>query len=189
MKGVLSALATLVAAAVLLLVGAIGYLWLSYYSEYNALLAEIRKHPGLQIVDHWRHEDMTLEDFGFTLRGARGEAEIRITDGSAIRGPHDRARGIAFHLPRESHREGNSVHPIHRFIEFDSADWQQRGLPAVRTIAELLPHFDAVAANLLSSPPLTSLLGGPPPDFIILAPASGRPISRLPAEPLSKLKF
>ena len=182
MKGVFWTLATIV----ILLMGAFGYYWLNYYSEYNALLREIRRHPHLQIVDHWRHEDVTLEDFGIAVRSARVTAFVDIHDGSGIRRPRDRAQGIKFHLPREVHRDGNTVRVINRFIEFDGIEWQQRGLPKIRNIAELLSHFDVIVHSLLTSPPTTST-HGPLPDFISLNLSEGRQRSRSPAQPLSKL--
>jgi hypothetical protein len=186
MKGVLSTLVAFVGFALVLAVGAAGYHWLTYYSGYNALLREIQRHPSLQIVDHWRHEDMTLEDFGFAVRSARATAFVDIVDGSSIRRPDDRAKGIAFHLRGETHREGNAFMAIRRFIEFDGVDWQQRGLPKVRSIAELLPHFDVIVHSLFTSPPLTST-SGPLPDFISLGTANDRQRSKSPPVPLSKL--
>lgn len=186
MKSVLTAAAAIIGLCVLLLAGAVGYLWVSYYSEYNALLKEIQKHPTLQIVDHWRHEDMTLEDFGFGVQSARAGAFVNIVDGSNIRRPSDRAVGIAFHLRGEILREGNATRVVHRFIEFDSADWQQRGLPKIGTVAEFLAHFDAITQSLLNTPPVTST-AGPLPDFINIAPITGPQRSKSPPVPLSKL--
>jgi hypothetical protein len=188
MKRLLSGLAAMVGMVVLVVVGTIGFNWLTYYSEYNELLREIRRHPGLQVVDAWRHEDVTLEDFGFAVRTERVTAFINIVDGSAIRRPSDRAKGIAFHFPREVRRDGNTVRFISRFIEFDSADWQQRGLPKVRTIAEMLPHFDVIAHSLFTNPPFTST-AGPLPDVITLGLATGPRRSKDALEPLSKLTF
>jgi hypothetical protein len=188
MKRLLSGLAAMFGLGVILIVGTIGFNWLTYYSEYNELLREIRRHPGLQVVDYWRHEDLTLEDFGFAVRAARVTAFINIVDGSAIRRTNDRAKGLAFHLPREVHRDGNTVRFVSRFIEFDSADWQQRGLPKVRTIAEMLPHFDVIAHSLLTNPPITST-AAPLPDFITLDLATGSRRSKDAPEPLSKLKL
>jgi hypothetical protein len=188
MKRLLAGLAGVLVLVVLLIVGMMGLNWLNYYSEYNELLREIRRHSGLEVVNAWRHEDFTLEDFAFAVRSARVTAFINIVDGSAIRRTNDRAKGIAFHLPREVHQEGNTMWMVSRFIEFDSADWQQRGLPTVRTIAEMLPHFDAIAHSLLTTPPLTST-AHPLPDFITLGLATATQRSKDTAVPLSKLKF
>ena len=182
MKGVFWALA----AIAVLLIGTFVRYWMNYYSEYNELLREIRRHPHLQIVDHWRHEDVTLEDFGFAVRSPRVTAFVDIVDGSSIRRPQDPATGIKFHLPREVHQEGNTVRVIHRFIEFDGVDWQQRGLPKIHNIAELLIHFDLIVHSLLTAPPAAST-HGPLPDFISLNLSVDRQRSKVPAEPLSKL--
>ena len=189
MNRFLSALAVVAGLVVLTAISALVYQRATYYSEHNALLAEIRKHPDLTIVDHWRHEDLSLEDFGFAIRSKRATAFLNITDGSGIREPHDRAVGIALKLPREMRREGNTVYSLRRFIRFDSAEWQRRRLPQVATIADVLANFDEIAHSLLSDPPPALLRDGGSDFFIDLEVGSGRPRSRGPARTESKLKF
>lgn len=186
MKRFLSVLATVIGGIVFFGIGGVVYYLATYYSQHNALLAEIQKHPRLQIVDHWRHEDMTLEDFGFAVRSERVTAFVNISDGSNVRLPHDRAIGIRLSVGDKSHRVGNTVYGVDRVILFDSAEWRERGLPKVETIAGLLAHFDSIAYSLLSDPPLTKSWE-PNRDLIYLEGARGRQRSRGPAKRESKL--
>lgn len=39
-----------------------------YDADYNAVRTRLEHFPDVQIVNSWRHEDMSLEDFGFTLQ-------------------------------------------------------------------------------------------------------------------------
>lgn len=40
---------------------------LGYYGQFNRVKHVIEDMPDVRIVDHWKHRDVTLEDFGFTL--------------------------------------------------------------------------------------------------------------------------
>lgn len=188
MKRILSVLGLALGLLVILVMVAVAYQRLTYYSQHNALLAEIQKHPGLKVVDHWRHEDLALEDFGFAIQSARVTASLSISDDDNIQSPHDRATGIAFKLPREFHQNGEVLHVMRRFIAFDSAEWRQRGLPKVETIADVLAHFDAIAHSLVTNPPLTTSSEGAP-DFINMAPAPDRQRSLTPAKAETKLRW
>lgn len=39
-----------------------------YYRHFNRVKARLEAMPDVKIVSSWKHEDITLEDFGFTLR-------------------------------------------------------------------------------------------------------------------------
>lgn len=39
-----------------------------YYADYNNIRSRIEKIPNIEIVDVWMNEDLTLEDFSFTLQ-------------------------------------------------------------------------------------------------------------------------
>lgn len=57
-----------------------------YYGRFHKVQRVISGIPGVRIVDHWKHEDVVLEDFGFTV-AMDGQAPRRIDflDGSAIK--------------------------------------------------------------------------------------------------------
>src|SRR5687767_11001938 len=167
MKHFLTAVFGLIGGLVLALLVAVVHNRVAYYSEYNALLREIHKHADLQIVDAWRHEDLTLEDFGFAMRSPRGTLMINITDGSNIRLPKHRAVGITFGGTGEWHADGNVRIPIVRFIRFDGPEWKRRGLPPVQTLADVVANFDQIAASLTQEPLLDSGWGLGP-DYISL---------------------
>ncbi len=38
-----------------------------YYGQYNRVKQVLESMPTVRIAAHWRHHDLTLEDFGFTL--------------------------------------------------------------------------------------------------------------------------
>ena len=153
-----------------------------YYAQHNALLAEIQRHPNLSVVDHWRHEDMTLEDFGFAVRSARATAFVNVWDNSHVRWPTDRAVGIAVKISGERIRSGT------RLIRFDGLDWRRRGLPAIETMAELLAHFDDIAHSLETEPPPVMDSEGWR-DHIIMEFDVGRRRSKSPAKMESKSGF
>lgn len=44
-----------------------------YYGQFNQVQRIIRSLPGLKIVDHWQHHDISIEDFGFQIEKAGGE--------------------------------------------------------------------------------------------------------------------
>ena len=186
MSRILSVIAIACGLLVVAAISAVFYQRATYYSEHNALLAEIRKHPDLAVVDHWRHEDLTLEDFGFAIQSRRATAFLNISDGSDVRLPHDRAVGIALKLRGETRRAGNAVYVLRRFIRFDSAEWQHRRLPRVENIAGLLAHFDEIAHSLLTHPPQALLRDGGSDAFIDLEAVQGRRRSRTPAKNESK---
>jgi len=64
-----------------------------YYGQFNRVKHVIESMPNLAIVDHWQHQDITLEDFGFTLLvdGVR-EAQIRFVDGTPEKRERHRAK-------------------------------------------------------------------------------------------------
>jgi hypothetical protein len=75
----------------------LGFLWLlwqlgvfgnwglesGYYGQFNRVKHVIEEMPGVVIVDHWQHHDVSLEDFGFALliEGDR-KAQVNFTESS-----------------------------------------------------------------------------------------------------------
>ena len=50
------------------------YGWeIGYFGQFNRVKHVIEEMPDVTIVDHWQHQDITLEDFGFTLELSGGE--------------------------------------------------------------------------------------------------------------------
>ncbi|WP_299490669.1 hypothetical protein [Acaryochloris sp. IP29b_bin.137] len=43
-----------------------------YYGKFNQVRRIIQETPNLTIIDQWQHRDITLEDFGFTVRRPDG---------------------------------------------------------------------------------------------------------------------
>ena len=44
-----------------------------YYGRFHKVQRIISQIPGARILDSWKHEDISLEDFGFTVSLASGE--------------------------------------------------------------------------------------------------------------------
>ncbi len=54
-----------------------------YYGQFNRVKHVIEDMPDVRIVDHWKHRDVTLEDFGFTLLVSEsGRVDISFYDGT-----------------------------------------------------------------------------------------------------------
>ena len=49
-----------------------------YYGQFNRAKHVIQEMPNVSIVDHWQHEDVSLEDFGFTLM-VDGNRKVGVT--------------------------------------------------------------------------------------------------------------
>jgi hypothetical protein len=145
-------------------------LHVSYYADHNAMLREIRKHPDLEVVGGWRNDDITLEEFGFTIRSTRTNLLVNFSQDGPRR-PRDAIEGIAIRTDA-FHHSGNTTQRIYAYIRFDSAEWNQRGLPEVRTLADVFAHYDAIAYSLTTQIPSSTLPAGSWPDCISLNPSS-----------------
>lgn len=68
-----------------------------YYRHFNRIKARLEAMPDVKIVDSWRHEDITLEDFGFTLK-IRECPPIRLDfyEGNNWYRPFKKVEGISF---------------------------------------------------------------------------------------------
>jgi len=54
-----------------------------YYGQFNRVKHVIEDMPRVQIVDHWVHEDISLEDFGYTLMVDGGrKVNVNFYDGT-----------------------------------------------------------------------------------------------------------
>ena len=64
-----------------------------YYGQFNRVKHVIEEMPDIAIVDHWQHKDITLEDFGFTLRLPDGkEVDINFYDNTPEKNERNRKR-------------------------------------------------------------------------------------------------
>lgn len=133
-------------------------LHVGYYADWNGLLGELRARPGIEVIDGWRNNDITLEEMGFTLRSPRATLALHLSE-RGVRRARDRADGISLATGRRQRTPlpGGSIvnQGINGYIRFDSDEWKQRGLPPVRTLGDVLDHFDAIAHSLLTHPPVT----------------------------------
>jgi hypothetical protein len=83
---VVLALPALVAVVVIGMVGWIildlslpNYGWeFGNYGQFNRVQHVIEDMPNVSIVDHWQHQDVSLEDFGFTLM-VDGNRKVGVT--------------------------------------------------------------------------------------------------------------
>lgn len=116
-----------------------------YDREYDALRREIGKYPGYRITDHWRHEDLTLEDFGFTVAYGEGEFQIDIIDGTRVRMPSDEFDGLLVNY------QGDRIYHI---CWMGDDYWQSAPLPPIGTVAEFIAHAPSVVEVLRERPPL-----------------------------------
>ncbi len=88
-KTVFKTILALPAVAVLVFIGMIGWVWIDlnlpdqgwefgYYGQFNRVKHVIEDMPGVTIIDHWQHKDISLEDFGFTLM-VDGNRQVGVT--------------------------------------------------------------------------------------------------------------
>jgi hypothetical protein len=142
-------LKTLVFVAVILAlaVGAFyGAAHVIYNRQFNALKRELSRH-NYPIIGQWRHEDITLEDFGFTVKTPAGECRIDIRDGTEVRVPSDQIEGIAIRYPDEIE--------LRAFL-LNSDYWRHLSLPKIEHVSDLVKHLPQVLEALRSSPPVIS---------------------------------
>lgn len=51
--------------------------FMDYYAGYKEARKSIQAVPGVEIIDEWKHEDIILEDCGFTVR-VNGSENVRV---------------------------------------------------------------------------------------------------------------
>ena len=70
------------------------YGWeIGYYGQFNRIKHVIEEMPEVDVVDHWQHQDISLEDFGFTLQLANGEqVQINFMDNTEPKNERNRKR-------------------------------------------------------------------------------------------------
>lgn len=128
-----------------------------YYADWNGLLGDLRERPGLQVIDGWHNNDLTLEEMGVTIRSPRATLALDLSE-KGVRRARDQADGISLATGRRERTflPGGNIRSegINGYIRFDSDEWKQRGLPPVRTLGDVLDHFDAIAHSLLAQPPV-----------------------------------
>jgi hypothetical protein len=145
--------------AALLLALAVGVLGLfvrwrvSYDDQFDALRSAIIARGRLPIVDQWRHEDITLEDFGFLVRSDVADFWIDITDDTRVRRPDDTLAGFVIQF------EGDTGS---RAISIYSPYWKNARMPQVKSYREFLEHAEMIVAQFKRHPPpVTNIDGGP----------------------------
>lgn len=56
--------------------------YFGYYGQFNQTQDAIKGMPGVTIIDSWQHRDISLEDFGFTIRTKTKKATINFYENS-----------------------------------------------------------------------------------------------------------
>lgn len=70
-----------------------------YYGRYHQVQRVILQIPGTSIVDSWKHEDIVLEDFGFTIQLGENEPKrVDFWDGTPVKENGDDAEIRAYVL-------------------------------------------------------------------------------------------
>ena len=114
--------------------------------QFNRIKAQVEKLPDARIVDTCKHEDVTLEDFGFDLQVRRCEP-IRLNfyeggDWHRVFGPID---GIVFNKPYNPATNNYEAIPI------SSAELARAGIH-VRTLADVISQLESVLTYLRNRP-------------------------------------
>lgn len=122
---------------------------LGYGREFDAFRDAIDQRGDLAVVDQWRHEDITLEDFGFLIWGRTGEFWIDINDDTRVRMPDDHVAGL---LVQIGDGEGQ------RAISIDSPYWETAGLPRITSARDFLQNAETIIAKLKETPPAVTNL-------------------------------
>lgn len=117
-----------------------------YYSDFNTIKARLEGLPGTKIVDFWRHEDVTLEDFGFVLQ-VRQCQPIRLDfhDDEDLYRVFDEIDGITFSKPY------NPAANSYETTRVSSGELAQSGIQ-VHSLADTIAQLEAVLAYLKNRP-------------------------------------
>ncbi len=110
-----------------------GYDW-----EFNDVKECVERHSNLKLTNSWRHEDITLEDFGFYIQTANGRnIKLDIHEGSKVRRSTDKAEGLSVYVDYK-----NKHHALLPFS--DSKIWSQVTDRELYSINDLLNVIDDV---------------------------------------------
>jgi hypothetical protein len=117
-----------------------------YNRHYNRIKAQIEKLPETRIIDSWRHEDISLEDFGFDFQ-VRQCPPMRLDfyEGEDWDRPFGVIDGITFSKPYNPATNGYETIPV-------SCEELDRAGIRVRTLADIVSRLEAVLAYLKSRP-------------------------------------
>ncbi len=78
---------------------------IGYYGKFNRVRNVTEHMPDVQIIDTWQHRDVTLEDFGFTIRSDSGRtAEVNFMENSPqmkMNAPKDIEAYVRASLPKQ----------------------------------------------------------------------------------------
>ncbi len=114
----------------------LAYPWLPpvYYADYRYVGSRLAALPGVTVVGSWKHEDVTLEDCGFTVKVREcPPVDLDFHDGSDWRGQFKRIDGVF--LSRGS-RE---------IVPLSVGRLGELGIPA-RNLPELLANLERLMA-------------------------------------------
>jgi hypothetical protein len=105
-----------------------------YYADFRAIERRLRAHPGVRIVGSWKHEDVSLEDCGFTV-------QVR----------HCPPVDLHFALDHEDWRRCfRRIKAIQVSVGRGSSHWipveplAEAGGPRIRNLPDLLDHMEDV---------------------------------------------
>ena len=117
---------------------AVGPMTFNYDAEFDFVQRQLGRPGAVTIVDSWRHEDITLEDFGFVVRTAEGRVFELSFRGARKLATFDAVDGIEFR------RKGKRVWTI---------DLNAPGAPIqIRDMDEFLSRADEVLAAFEERP-------------------------------------
>jgi hypothetical protein len=117
-----------------------------YNRHFNRIRALLEEMPDARVVDSWRHEDLTLEDFGFTLQ-VRQCPRIRLDfyEGGDWYRDFEAIDGILFSKPYNLLTKGYEVTAL-------SCDELSRVGISVRNLTDVVSRLEAVLAYLKDRP-------------------------------------
>ena len=123
-----------------------------YYYHYRTIGDKLAALPGVTIVDSWKHEDLTLEDFGYTLK---------VRDCPSIRVDFYETRewqGLFRHIDGVILLSGNATTDA----KILTTSQLKTGPSAIRNLPELLANLETVLPLLENAPGAGTT--GPTPD-------------------------
>lgn len=105
-----------------------------YYADFRSIESKFARLPAVTVAGSWKHEDLTLEDFGFVLR-VRDCPPVRVDfyEGREWHGLFRRIDGIVV-CPGDAMWDGTEakIIPVSRLSELG---------PAVRTLPDVIANL------------------------------------------------
>jgi hypothetical protein len=119
-----------------------------YYRHFDRIQARLEKLPDTKITDKWLHEDITLEDFGFTLQVRQCEPiKLDFYEGEEKNWYRyfDSMDGITFHKPY------NPATNDYETTHISREELARAGIH-VNNLADIVAHLEAVLDYLKNRP-------------------------------------